>query len=375
MKTKIIAAIVFVVLVVGGLAAVKALQIKKMIEGGKSRPTPSETVTAVVSQEEQWPVTLRAIGSVTAVQGVTVTTEIPGMVREIAFEGGATVAQGDCLVKLDTSSEEAQLRAIEAQVELARVNLEREKSLRAEKTVSQSDLDAAEATYKQNLANADAVRATIQKKTLRAPFAGKLGVRMINVGQYLEAGKPVASLQALDRMYVDFSLPQQELDRVKTGMRVRVTTDAYPGREFEGALTTIDPELDSATRGVGLQGTFTNADQLLRPGMFARVEVILPQEDRVLAIPATAVLSAPFGDSVYVIESESKTNGGSGLAVRQQFVRIGRARGDFVAVVAGLKGGERIAGSGVFKLRNGMAVTENNTLAPKSELNPQVPDN
>jgi membrane fusion protein (multidrug efflux system) len=201
-----------------------------------------------------------------------------------------------------------------------------------------------------------------------------LGIRLVNLGQYLDTGKPIVSLQALEPVYADFSLPQQELARLKAGMQVRVTTDAYPGRQFEGRLTAINPDLDASTRSVGLQATFENPDHLLRPGMFARVEVLLPEEQAVLVIPATSVLSAPYGDSVYVIESKPGKEGTSGLVVRQQFVRTARARGDFLAVDSGLKPGERIVSSGIFKLRNGASVVENNELAPKASETPRPSD-
>ncbi len=375
MKSKIAIAIFIVLVVVVGLAGVKALQIKKLIDSGKAFAPPPESVSAAIAREEKWQDSLTAIGSIAAVQGVTVTPEIPGVVREIAFEAGAVVSKGDLLVRLDTSSEEAQLRALEAQEELARLNLVRERSLRSENMIPQSELDTAEATLKQTKANADTVRATIEKKTLRAPFSGRLGIRLVNLGQYLEAGKPIVSLQSLAPIYADFSLPQQELARLKSGLRVRVTTDAYPDRRFDGTLTALNPDLDPSTRSVGLQATFDNPDQLLRPGMFARVEVLLPEEQSVLVIPATSVLSAPYGDSVYVIEAKpARTNGAPQLTVRQQFIRTGRARGDFLAVESGLKPGDRIVSSGIFKLRNGMAVVENNDLAPKSNVAPRPSD-
>lgn len=375
MKTKIVAAIFVVVLVLGALVGVKALQINKLIAAGKAFVPPPETVSATVVREEKWQGTLGAIGSVTAVQGVSITPEIAGVVREIAFESGAVVAKGDLLVRLDTSSEEAQLRSLEAQLDLDRISLGRMRKLRAENTVSQSELDSAESVFKQHQGNADVIRATIEKKTIRAPFAGRLGIRQINLGQYLDTGKPIVSLQALAMVYADFSLPQQELAKLKTGMRVRLSTDAYPGRPFEGTLTTINPGLDQATRTVGLQATLDNPDQLLRPGMFARVEVLLPEDKAVQVIPETAVLSAPYGDSVYVIESRpAGTNGPAGLVVRQQLIRTGPARGDFVSVESGLKVGERIVSSGIFKLRNGMSVVENNTLVPKSTNAPRPAD-
>ncbi len=373
MKSKITLAVVLVVALVGGLGAVKGFQIKTLIASAKSMGTPPETVSTFVAREETWQDTLNAVGSVSAVQGVTITPEIPGLVREITFEPGAVVAKGDVLVRLDVSLEQAQLRAVEAQLELARINLERERKLLEDKLIPQSEFDTAEATMKQYQANADSIRTTIEKKSIRAPFAGRLGVRLINVGQNLEAGKPIVSLQSLTPVFGDFSLPQQELAKLKTGLRVRLSTDSYPGRGFEGSLTTISPDLDPSTRSIGLQATFENPELLLRPGMFARMEVVLPHEQRVLTIPTTSVLSAPYGDSVYVVETKTEA-GQAKLAVRQQIVRTGRMRGDFVVIEAGLKPGEKVVSAGVFKLRNGMAVVENNDLNPKTSTTPTPAD-
>lgn len=362
-------------LAAGGIGGVKFLQIKKLMASGAAWAPPPESVSVVEVEPEKWQGTLTAIGSVAAVQGVDVTTEVPGLVREITFESGAAVKEGDLLVRLDVSSEEAQLRAAQAQLELARLNVERMRKLRAENMVSQSDLDTAEATLKQDQANADTITATIEKKTIRAPFAGRLGIRQINVGQYLDTGKPIVSLQSLTPIYADFSLPQQDLAELSPGMKVRLRTDAYPERSFEGTLTAINPGLDATTRSVGLQATVENADQVLRPGMFARVEVLLPEAADELVIPLTAVLSAPFGDSVYVIESKPAAGKGAPqLTVRQQFIRTGRSRGDFVTVESGLKAGERIVSAGVFKLRNGMPVAENNAVMPKSSTAPKPAD-
>jgi membrane fusion protein (multidrug efflux system) len=375
MIRKVLIAVFVVLLVVGTLAGVKTLQIRTLMAAGKSYASPPESVSSVLAREEKWQGTITAIGSVTAVQGVTVTPELAGIIHEIAFESGAVVAKDALLVRLDTSTEEAQLHALEAQEELARLTLARERSLRSQNMVPQSELETAEATLKQTQGMADATRAIIQKKTIRAPFAGRLGIRLVNLGQYLDTGKPIVSLQSLTPIYADFSLPQQELARLQTGMRVRVTTDAYPERQFEGKLTAINPDLDPQTRSVGLQATFENAEQLLRPGMFARVEVLLPEERAVLVVPATSVLSAPYGDSVYVIESKpGKDSGKAELVVRQQFIRTGSARGDFVSVETGLKPGERIVSAGIFKLRNGMSVIENNELSPKNELAPRPSD-
>jgi membrane fusion protein (multidrug efflux system) len=308
-----------------------------------------------VSREEKWQETLNTIGSISAVQGVNVTPEVAGTVSEIAFESGAMVNKGDLLVRLDTSTEEAELRALQAQANLARINAERARNLRKDNTVSQSELDTAEATLKQAEANVDATKAAIEKKTIRAPFAGKLGIRQVNLGEYLGTGKQIVSLQALSPVYADFSLPQQDLAQLKPGMKVLVTSDTYTNQTFEGTLTAINPDLSQETRSVRLQATLENTNHLLRPGMFARVQVLLPIERNVLVIPATAILSNPYGDSVYIIEKSTNAPN-DGFVVRQQFVRTGIARGDFISVENGLKPGTKIASSGVFKLRNGMAV-------------------
>ena len=375
MKRKIAGAILLVLLVLGSLAGVKVLQIGQLMAAGKSFTQPPESISSAVVRQEDWQSAFTAIGSVTAMQGVTIAPELAGTITEIAFEPGAVVNKGDLLLRLDTSAEVAQLRALEAQVELARLNLDRERTLRSQDLISQSELDGAEATLKQNQASADAIKATIDKKTIRAPFSGRLGIRLVNLGQFLDVGKSIVSLQSLSPIYADFSLPQQDLAQLKTGLKVRLTIDAFPDKAFEGALTAINPDLDATTRSVGLQATFDNAEQLLRPGMFARVEVLLPEQKSVLVIPITSILSAPYGDSVYVIESAPAKEGSApGLTVRQQFVKIGRARGDFVTIESGLKAGDRVVSSGVFKLRNGMPVVENNKITPKSSDAPRPAD-
>ncbi len=373
MKRKIAFALLLVVVVIAVLGAVKASQFRKLMAGAKGAAMPPESVSTAVVREEDWQDTLGAIGSITAAQGVMVSPDVAGTVQTIAFEAGATVAKGDLLVKLDTSVEDAQLQAVKAQFELAEMNLKRARTLRNENTVSVSELDTAESAVKQLQGNAEAISAQIEKKTIRAPFAGRLGIRLVNLGQYLEAGKAVVSLQSLTPVYGNFSLPQQELAKLKQGMKVRLLTDAYAAREFEGTLTAINPDLDTATRSVSLQATFENRDEALRPGMFARMEVLLPREEKVLVIPATSVLSAPYGDSVYVVESRGEgTN--TALTVRQQFIRPGRGRGDLIAVETGLRPGERVVSAGVLKLRNGMAVVEHNELAPKAAEAPRPAD-
>ncbi len=365
---------VLIALILGGLlATVKVLQIKTLIAAGAHMVMPPETVASAVAHEEHWPDVLPAVGSVSAEQGAIIAPEIAGTVTEIAFESGATVQPGDLLVKLDSSTEEAQLRAAEAAADLAKINADRSRALRVDKTVSQAELDQAEATFKQALASADALRATVAKKNLRAPFAGKLGIRLVNVGEHVEVGKGLVSLQALTPVFVDFSLPQQELSRLQTGLKVNARVDAYGTNVFSGELVALNPELDATTRNVRIRAKFANADELLRPGMFVRVEVVMPLEKTVLAVPLTAVIAAPYGDSVFVIQPSTE-KGATNLVVQQKFIRSGNSKGDFIVVETGLKAGDRVVTAGAFKLRNGMSVVENNDLAPKASETPTPPN-
>jgi membrane fusion protein (multidrug efflux system) len=322
-----------------------------------------------------WESRLTAVGSLAAVQGVMVTAELTGKVVRIAFEPGTRVNAGDLLVQQDTSSEEAQLRAAEATVELAKRNLERLKKLLDRRTIAQSQYDNTEAQYKEGVAQADAIRAAIAKKNIRAPFAGRLGIRLVNLGQILNAGEPIVSLQSINPIFVNFSLPQQQLAQVQPGHIVRVTSDALPGQVIEGKITAINPEVDAATRNIGIQATVVDRQERLRPGMFVNVVVVLPASENILAVPATAVLYAPYSDSVFVVEeNQSENKKQPGLLVRQQIVQLGEKRGDFVAVVSGLEAGETIVSTGAFKLRNGQAVVVDNTLAPEFKLAPAPKD-
>jgi membrane fusion protein (multidrug efflux system) len=367
--TKTAITLVGLLLLVGIPTAVKISQF--VVMGSTPMVTPPETVTADLVRREQWPRTVDAVGSLVAVQGVTVAVELDGKIAKIAFESGDHIKAGDLLVQLDTSTEEAQLRSAEAAADLARANLERNRELLATRTASKADFDSANAQFKQAVAQADNVRSLIAKKTLRAPFSGRLGLRLVNLGQIVKAGDPVATLQTLDPIYVNFSVPQQRLALLALRTAVRVSTDAAPGKVFTGKINAVNPEIDPATRSVRVQATISNADEALRPGMFADVEVVLPHEEEVLAIPATAVLYAPYGDSVFVVEDKKDDETGQATKVlRQQIVRLGNTRGDFVSVVSGLKAGELVVTTGAFKLRANTTVVVDNTLAPKAQLAP-----
>jgi membrane fusion protein, multidrug efflux system len=359
----------FGLLIVGPLIIAKKNQFKAMAAAPMMMPITAVTAAPVASQK--WENVINATGSLVPVQGVTVAAEMPGKIVKISFEPGAAVKAGDVLVQFDISTEEAQLRAAEATAALAKANLERARGLRESNTNSPAELDAADAQAKQAAAQADTLRAVIAKKTVRAAFAGRLGLRLVNLGQILREGDAITTLQTLDPIYVNFSVPQQRLSLLKAGTKVRMMTDAAAGDVFDGEITALNAEVDPMTRNVRVQATIPNREEKLRAGMFANVEVVLPAQHEVLAIPVTAVSYAPYGDSVFVIdETKDEKSGKSQQVLRQQFVRLGVARGDFVDVVDGLKAGQQVVTSGVFKLRAGMPVMIDNKLAPPAQLSP-----
>ena len=379
MAKKIILTAIGLALLLAGLTAVKFApgfgQFSVMAAAGASMVMPPEVVTAAPVKSAFWESTLTSTGSLVTVQGVTVSAEAPGKVVNIQFESGAAVKAGDLLVEQDISSEDAQLRAAEASATLTKANLERASDLLAKQAISKSDFDQVDAQHKQAVVQADNLRAVIAKKSIRAPFPGRLGIRLVNLGQILKEGDAIASLQTLDPIYVNFSLPQQQLAAVSVGAVVRLVSDAAPGEVFSGKVTAINPDVDQATRNVRIQATLANPGEKLRPGMFANVVVVLPAKEPVLAIPATSVLYAPYGDSVFVIDDGKDPRSGQPVKVlRQQFVRLGEARGDFVTVAEGVKEGEMVVTSGVFKLRPGVSVVIDNKLAPDSQLTPKPSD-
>jgi membrane fusion protein (multidrug efflux system) len=372
MKKRILLALLGLAIVIGVLATVKALQIRAMVAQGKKNVPPPETVTTAVATAESWETSLTAVGSLTAVEGVTVAAELSGKVAEIAFESGAKVKRGDLLIRQDTSIEEAQLPGAQAQATLTQTILARDAKMLKEQIISQVEYDTSAANHEQATALVDQIRATIAKKTIRAPFSGHLGIRQVNLGQLLREGDPIVTLQSLDPIYVNFSLPQQELVRLHTGLPVKVTCDCLSGPAIDGRITAVNPLVDAQTRNVQLQATVVNRDERLRPGMFVTVAVGLPVRAKVLVIPSTAVLYAPYGNSVFLVVTSKEKKGGR--VVRQQFVRLGEKRGDFVAVTHGLREGETVVSTGAFKLRNGQAVVIDNTLAPTFRENPRPPN-
>lgn len=363
-----------VVAVIAALAFVKFRQFQAMAAQFAAMQPPPEAVTTIVAERNEWPNTLAAIGTVAAVQGVTVSADLPGVVDRIAFDSGRTAREGDVLAELDTRQEQAQLTAAEAELELARLTFERMKGLIAHDAVSRAEFDAAAAAQKQAEAKIREIRATIARKTIRAPFSGMLGIRAVNLGQYLTSGSPIVPLQSLDPIYVNFGVPQQDAGQIRPGRSVRITAADLGGLEFAGRITAIDSVVDQATRNVTVQATLANPSGKLRPGMFVQAQVLLGAAQPVVALPASAISYAPYGDSVFIVTDLKNQEGRTYRGVRQQVVKLGGSRGDQVAVLSGIEPGQEVVTSGVFKLRNGAAVQINNEVQPANSRAPKPED-
>jgi membrane fusion protein (multidrug efflux system) len=356
------------------LGFVKFRQIETAVQAASHFQMPPEAVTSIVVHQEQWLATMGVIGTMEAVHGVTVSADLPGTVEKISFESGQAVHAGDVLVELDTRQERAQLAALEAQRDLARTNFRRMQQLLDAGVISRADFDAAAAQQKQTEANVAETRATIERKTIRAPFTGILGIRKVNLGQYLAAGNAVVPLQSLNPIYVDFGVPQQQTGQVRVGNTLHVTSQDLGGRSFTGRVTALDSVVDEATRNIQVQATLSNPEGKLKPGMFVQVELGFGVSRQVITLPASAISYAPYGDSVYVITDLQDKNGQTYRGVRQQFVKVDGSRGDQVAIVSGLNPGDEVVTSGVFKLRNGAAVRVNNKVQPENNPAPKPAD-
>ena len=363
------------VVFVAGLGFVKFKQIQTAIGQAAAFQPPPDAVTTIVAAEEQWPSSLSAIGTVAAVQGVTISADLPGTVERIGFDSGRSVREGEVLALLDTRQEQAQLAAAESARELATLNYDRMQGLLDENVVSRAEFDRANADYRQTDARVNEIRAAIERKTIHAPFAGVLGLRHVNLGQYLSGGDALVTLQSLNPIYVNFGVPQQAMTDVRPGRAVRVTEkDSTAGAWFAGRVSAIDSVVDASTRNIQVQATLDNPDGRLRPGMFVQTEVTLGAASTVIALPASSISYAPYGNSVYVVTELTDAAGKPYRGVRQQFVKVGAARGDQISVTSGLKPGDEVVTSGVFKLRNGGAVQVNNKVRPANSLKPK-PEN
>jgi membrane fusion protein (multidrug efflux system) len=403
MAKKIILTALGLIIVVGALAGIKVMQFQAMSASAATAGPPPESVAVSEVKEVMWQPTIEAVGTITAVQGVTLSAEVPGTIKRIAFESGALVKAGEVLVELDSVTERAQLQAAEANADLARTNLDRDTALEKSGSIAANQVKTSIATSKQSQAELARLQSIISKKTIRAPFSGRTGLRMINLGQFVGNGDAIVSLQSPDPVYVDFSLPQQRLSDLTEGLEVRVVTDSFPDEQFTGKLAAIQPELDAVTRNVKLRGELKNPKGQLRPGMFVKAQVVLPNSEKVVVVPATAIMYAPYGDSVFVVgpppekaktsEPEKTADKGkaagekgekaataekpadpNALVAEQKFVRLGATRGDFVAIVKGLKPGDKVVVTGAFKLRNGAPVVINNSLLPTLSETPKPND-
>jgi membrane fusion protein (multidrug efflux system) len=379
MRTALVILVLFAL--VGGLAAVKYKQISGLIAMGdtmKKAGPPPEAVSTTTARADSWQESLDAVGSVAPARGVTVSNDAPGIVAAIHFESGKVVHEGDILVELDSNVERSQLAALQARGELAQVNAQRTRALVATDSLPRAQQDSDDAVVKTSRGDLEALRAQIARKIVRAPFSGKLGIRQVNLGQYLNPGTPITSLESTDALYVDFTLPQQRLKDIQLGMPVQVVIEGEDAGVTSGSLKAIDPNLDAVTRSIKLRAGIPNAEGGLLPGMFAQVSVILPSQHAVVIIPVSAVVHASYGDSVFVVEDRkdesgqpvTTPDGGAAKMARQQFVKLGETRGDFVAVVDGVSAGQDIVSAGAFKLRNGAPIRVDNTVQAKAELSP-----
>lgn len=384
MRKRMIWMLIAVIVIFGGVFGVKAMMSAGMNQFFDTMPQPAVAVSAYVAKQENWTGAQEAVGTFVAINGTDVTTEAGGVVKELAFEAGQPVKAGTVLVRLNTANELATLKSLEATARLAAVQRDRWRTLGKDKLVSQDEVEQRATAAASAQADADAQRALISQKTIRAPFDGVLGLRKVNLGQFVNPGDPIVSLQALDPIYLDFSLPEQRIGEVTVGLPVRATVDAMPGRTYEGRITAVEPLVDSNTRNFKAQATFDNAESNLRPGTFAHVNFDTGAAQKVVVIPQTAISFNPYGNSVYVIsqtargkdekDMQGKPLTGNKLVVKQRFVKTGATRGDLVAVTDGLKPGERVVTSGLLKLRNDAEVTINNKVQPSASATPK-PEN
>lgn len=376
MAKRMILMLVVVAALLGGLGFLKYRQVEASIAEGASFQPPPTAVSTVTAQRESWPSTLTVIGTAAAIQGVTVSADLPGTVDKIHFESGQWVHEGDVVVELDTRQELAQLANLEAQRDLARVNYDRAQQLVKEGVISRSDYDSATAQQKGTEAQVGDIKAAIARKTIRAPFSGVLGIRQVSLGQYLAAGQAIVSLQSLNPIYVNFGVPQQDMLRVMPGHVLRITDNDLPGMAFTGRITALDSVINEQTRNIQVQAIVTNKENKLRPGIFVQVELPVGGSRQVIPLPASAINYAPYGDSVFVLtDMKDPKSGHAYRGVRQQIVKIDGSRGDQVAIVSGLNPGDEVVSAGTFRLRTGAPVQVNNTVKPENSPKPKPEDN
>ncbi len=374
MAKRMIIMLAAVLVVFGGIFGYKAFMAAMMKKYMAFKPPPA-VVTAITAEYQTWQPELKAVGSLRARRGVDVSSEVSGMVRSIHFKAGDDVKKGDILVELNADPDRARLQSLETAAELARTIYERDKKQLAVQAVSQATVDADAANLKSKTAQAAEQRAVVEEKTITAPFSGRLGITTINPGQYLNPGEKIVTLQDLEKLLCDFSLPQQELSQLAPGQEITLTTDSYPGRTFNGIISAINPKVDPDTRNVQVEAVISNTKHALLPGMYATVRVNAGKTMRYLTLPQTAITYNPYGDTIFLIEDgKPGPKGKPTLMVKQSFVTVGPTRGDQIAVLTGVKEGDRVVTSGQMKLRNGASVVINNAIQPSNEAAPNPKD-
>ena len=386
MKKRLIIVLIGLGVVFGIVFGLRGFVDQMMTSYFENRQEPPVTVSTIMAEEQVWEPTIPTVGSLRAVNGVTVAAELAGVVENIAFDSGQSVQRGDLLVQLDTSTDRAELSARQAQLRLAQSELKRQGELRRRGTNAQADLDSARANAEQLEAQIESQKALVNKKAIKAPFDGTVGIRRVDIGEFIGAGSGIATLQQLNPMLVDFTLPEKRLGQVETGQIIRIRVDSAPDTQFTGHITAVEPSVNQATRNFAVEARVDNVSGQLRPGQFARVSVVKPQIERHITLPATAISYNPYGDSVYLVTEKAAQSGGDGANKAQAendesrddkqkiaqrvFVKIGDRRGDQVAVLEGVSAGDEVVTSGQLKLRNGSPLNINNEVTPANERAP-----
>lgn len=375
MLKRMLIMLVVVGLVLGGVFGFIAFKGRMVRQFMAAQGMPVQTVSTLTASYQEWSPKLKAVGSLRAVQGTEISAEVAGVVAAIHFKQGDKVAAGMALLELNADTDKAKLKALQATAELAQITYRRDQAQFAAKAISKQTLDIDQANVDIALAQVAEQQALLDKKQLRAPFAGHLGLRNVDVGQYLPAGTAIATLQALDTMYVDFWLPQQALPKLQTGQAVQVSTDAYPGQTFPATIAVINPKVDASTRNIQIRASLANPGQKLLPGMYANVTVATGETERLITLPRSAITFNPYGATVYRVEKDGvDAKGQAKLIAKQSFIKTGASRGDQIAILDGVKDGDDIVTSGQIKLRNGSPVAVNNSVQPSNDVAPQPVD-
>ncbi len=368
-KKHVLVAIVISLGLVLFLGGIKSFQINKEKNERENQKTPPTPVTSFIVEKSTWKNTIKAVGELESTEGAMLSTQSDGRVVKVGFDSGTIVKKGDVLVELDTSVEVAELAGARARLELAKLNLDRQKTLRSKNANSKLDLDNATSEFENARAAVDQIEGVIERRKIIAPFDGTAGIRYINVGQMLMVGTDVVALHALDPLYVNFSLPEQDLARIKIGNVINVSVDPFPKKVFKATLSAIDSFVDSNTRNIRVQGVLKNPKNVLRSGIFARVVVNLGNDREVLAIPSSAISYSPYGNSIFII---SKSDGKNPVrTVTSHFIKLGSKKGDLVEVLNGVKDGDEVVSSATFKLHNNAPVIIDNKIQPEALLNPK----